>query len=114
DPRVHRSGTPGGGRRAATLPAVRPAAQPHRPHLPPPQRLPSAAGSGVTTPGTAPPPRRPVPAHPPVATPVPTAGGDGLMPSPDLVEALDLLTHGELTIEGRLVDASNLTLRCRV
>ncbi|HLU45209.1 MAG TPA: SCO1664 family protein [Natronosporangium sp.] len=36
------------------------------------------------------------------------------MPSPDLVEALDLLTHGELTIEGRLVDASNLTLRCRV
>ncbi|QSB17310.1 SCO1664 family protein [Natronosporangium hydrolyticum] len=29
-------------------------------------------------------------------------------------DSIDVLTHGELTVEGRLVDASNTTLRCTV
>ncbi len=35
-------------------------------------------------------------------------------PTIDVDEALALLEHGELTVEGRLVDASNATLLCRV
>lgn len=32
----------------------------------------------------------------------------------DVASALDLLRHGDITVEGRLVDASNATLLCRI
>src|SRR5439155_7464329 len=81
DPRVHRAGPPGGGRRAAAVPAVRPAAGPQGAPLPPAQRLPPL---GVV-----------------------------LAPLPE-TEALELLRHGTLDLEGRLVEASNTTLRAFV
>lgn len=36
------------------------------------------------------------------------------MGEPDVATALDLLRHGEITVEGRLVDASNATLFCEI
>jgi uncharacterized repeat protein (TIGR03843 family) len=46
----------------------------------------------------------------------PETAGDAARPHPDLDEAasLDLLTTGDLAVEGRLVDASNATLYCTV
>ena len=32
----------------------------------------------------------------------------------DVEQALALLRHGEITVEGRLVDASNATLFCQI
>ena len=45
---VHRTGASGGRRRAAAVPAVRPAAEPSGPHLPPAQRLPPQLDRGLS------------------------------------------------------------------
>src|SRR5919107_667152 len=44
----------------------------------------------------------------------PTASAGDETPEPAVEDALELLRHGELTVEGRLVDASNATLYCSI
>jgi uncharacterized repeat protein (TIGR03843 family) len=41
-------------------------------------------------------------------------GEDGRVSQIDVASALELLRHGEITVEGRLVDASNATLFCEI
>src|SRR5207247_1724841 len=97
DPQLHRRGPPRGGRRSAALPAVRPAAGSQGPPLPPPQRLPPVGA------------RR-------VPTNIPARGAPAGKPERRLPEtdALDLLRHGTIELEGRLVEASNTTLRAHI
>jgi uncharacterized repeat protein (TIGR03843 family) len=41
-------------------------------------------------------------------------GEDGMVPDLDVSSALTLLRRGDITVEGRLVDASNATLFCEI
>src|SRR5579875_2457014 len=96
---VHRAGAPAHLRRPAAVPAVRAAAGRERARLRAAERLPPRHhAQSVSSPEELTP-----------ALPIARDGTDGH----SVEQIVALLSEGELTVEGRLVDASNATFYCR-